>query len=159
MNETWSYGLATGWQRLDSDPLDSVQPNEGAYSEIMRRAGYVGGHSSDVNCPSATIWEAGGDTDITRKYPFVIDLNLNEANAPCVWCEDLPSLLAVLPAVAALVQWGQLGGIQYTIEEFCSRAFRAFHGHSLIDVCPQCDPHEFKQRQEAARKRKERKAQ
>lgn len=84
--------------------------------------------------------------------PYLITFNLS-SSIEHVYIDDMPSLMQWLRDYTPLFSLQQIAEIQDGLLKLFERAFRAWHGHSYLDVCPKCDPDGFKRLQELQRRR------
>lgn len=87
--------------------------------------------------------------------PWLVNLNITDA-IEYIYIYDLPSLMQFLRDYAPMCSLSQMADIQEEqVSKILSRAFQAWHGHDFDNVCPRCDPLEFKRREQARQRRME----
>ena len=136
----------------DNDP----DAREAEWDDVLRAAGYSLGDSVDSYDPTI-IREAHHDTPITQRWRFLVEVCFDGTTPWWVFVTDLPSLLALTPQLAPIQLPSQLDHLVEIVERFTSKAFEAWHGHSVTSICSTCSPAEWKlagERREARRNRK-----
>lgn len=144
----WKYYRGE-WTETE-DPL--VWNNDDKWGTVLSRAGYY-------DFPSATY---GEDPYIAELYvkkdytpPYLITFSLSDT-IEHVYIDDIPSLMQWLRDYTPIWSLQQIAAQQEELLTLFGRAFRAWHGHAYTNVCPSCDPDQFKRLQGAHQRRMER---
>ena len=137
---TWKYTRGE-WTEID-DPL--VWKEDEDWETVLKRAGYY-------SFPSASY---GDDPYIAELYikkdnepPYLIAFSLSDY-IEHVYIDDIPSLMQWLRDYTPIWSLQQIADLQEELLTLFGRAFRAWHGHDYTNVCPVCDPNQFKKQQE-----------
>ena len=147
---SWKYYRGE-WTEIE-DPLEWKDGEE--WETFLKRAGY---YSFPQQTWGDSAVSAGVDLYVKEDYksPYLITFNFS-AYIEHVYIDDIPSLMQWLRDYTPLFSLQQIAETQDELQTLFERAFRAWHGHSYMDVCPRCDPLEVEKRQQFRQRRMER---
>jgi len=128
------------------------------FDTVLSAAGYA--QESHAGLESTfVIHEPRVLTPLTRRWKYMVELCVTGDAIQMIFVVDLPSLLLLVPQLAAVGMPTQLEFLTETIDGFARKTFRVFHGHSLDSFCEECDPSAWKARQERRREIEQKKRQ
>jgi hypothetical protein len=129
---TWS--LTEGWQPFP-DPL----PEDVEITPWLQDQGYASTSYQLMRFVPGG-YELWTHTTETQPHRYVVLLELPDASSAVVFLVSVPTLMDYLrlyarPALAAalMVQGND-------VTQVLEKAFQAWHGHSPLDICDDCDP-------------------
>jgi len=136
----WKYHRGE-WTETE-DPL--VWNKDDEWKTVLSRAGYY-------DFPAVTYGQEPCVAELYMKKgdepPYLITFSLSDS-IEHVYIDDLPSLMQWVRDYTPLLLLQQIADEQEELLTLFGRAFRAWHGHSYTNVCPVCDPNQFKKQQE-----------
>jgi hypothetical protein len=137
IHKAWKYHLGE-WSQIDN-PMVWHEGEE--HKTALERAGYYPFPQQEYG---ATL-QLYIKKDYTLPYRITFDLG---DHLVAVYVYDLPSLMQWLRDYSPIFTLSDIAYLQDETRNLLRRAFRAWHGHVPENVCPSCDPIEYKKRRE-----------
>lgn len=150
--QVWIFSRTDGWKPTD-DPIGNQEGDD--WYEAIAKAGYGHGSYAEEEGRLLHIHEAEHDTPLTRRWKFLVEVELNTDCGHFVFCPDLPSVLALVSQVGGMATAQEVERLRGIVDRFAQKSFHALHGHDLLGVCRECDPREWDATQERRRERRE----
>ena len=156
---TWQFDRGQ-WTEIDCPFVadKDLDAKEAEWDDTLKKAGYwIGDYASSYD--PVIIHEAHHETLVTKRWRFLIEACFDGTTPWLIFVTDLPSLLALTSQLTAIRLPAQLDHLTEIVEQFTSKTFEAWHGHSVTSICPACSPAEWKLVEERREARRNRKAQ
>lgn len=141
INKIWSYECASGegaWRLVD-DPV--VYEDGVDVEDAIRAAGFepFDGFGADFFGASMSIFEVWSRSEGRLHADYLVVWSPNGDRWEEFRAADLPSLLSLYQLLTPIASQRSSQELGELLSKVLSRAFEAWHGHQLNQVCCECD--------------------